>query len=186
MIRFRLGPCFGFERELLRRVVRWFGVRIGCGFVCQVECWFGLCVDEFRRWSRPQRRCQGRRVLSTIHADIEVLFSDLSISNIESILASYLDESVKLLDIYNRHRLLIRADMTIQMTRLAPEREMLGNISSWGLISYNFTKTTGSSTSSSPYFYLSNRSSLSTFPHSNSLSSETTPQISAIYTTKTK
>ncbi|KAK1303576.1 hypothetical protein QJS10_CPB11g00369 [Acorus calamus] len=50
----------------------------------------------------------GHRVLSTIHVGIEVLFSDLSVSNIESILASYLDESVKLLDIYNWHRLLIR------------------------------------------------------------------------------
>ncbi|KAK1284630.1 hypothetical protein QJS10_CPB21g01549 [Acorus calamus] len=50
---------------------------------------------------------RGHRVLSTIHAGIEVLFSDLSVSNIESIFPSYLDESVKLLHIYNRHRLLI-------------------------------------------------------------------------------
>ncbi|KAK1303083.1 hypothetical protein QJS10_CPB12g00146 [Acorus calamus] len=55
-----------------------------------------------------ERTFKSRRVLSTIHADIEVLFSDLSVSNIESILVSYLNESVKLIDIYNRHRLLIR------------------------------------------------------------------------------
>ncbi|KAK1294506.1 hypothetical protein QJS10_CPA16g00626 [Acorus calamus] len=43
-----------------------------------------------------------------IDRTVTVLFSDLSVSNIESILALYLDESVKLLDIYNWHRLLIR------------------------------------------------------------------------------
>ncbi|KAK1324240.1 hypothetical protein QJS10_CPA02g01397 [Acorus calamus] len=52
-IRFLLGPWFGFERGLLRRVVRWIG-RIGCGFVCRVECWFGF--GWFGIWSGHQIR----------------------------------------------------------------------------------------------------------------------------------
>ncbi|KAK1320880.1 hypothetical protein QJS10_CPA03g02562 [Acorus calamus] len=84
-------------------------------------------------------------VLSAIHADAGVLFSDSSVSGTESTLASYLDESVKLLDFCNsvsaeieslsRRRLLIRFAVHLLSSSSAAGEEKLrrarDSISDW-------------------------------------------------------